>query len=113
MQLISPENSISYELADIIQGHTDTEDLLVILDNQDPTTLYLTKRKGWHGVIEINFEKNLDLDQKAKLGAQYFAGDFISCQSISQITCDELRKFIHGYPIVFYNDKYFIVKLSH
>jgi hypothetical protein len=101
-----------YELAGLIQAHTKPADLVVILDDGDPTVLYLAKRRGWHGFIEPNLGQHLNLEWKEAQGAQYFAGEFISCRASSEITCEELNEIVNRYTIVFKNENFFIVSLS-
>jgi 4-amino-4-deoxy-L-arabinose transferase-like glycosyltransferase len=108
----NPDLSTNYELAGLIQAHTKPADLVVILDDGDPTVLYLAKRRGWHGFIEPNLGQHLNLEWKEAQGAQYFAGEFISCRASSEITCEELNEIVNRYTIVFKNENFFIVSLS-
>jgi 4-amino-4-deoxy-L-arabinose transferase-like glycosyltransferase len=113
--LMSKENprlSNTYELAGLIQARTKPDELVVVLDNGDPSILYLAKRKGWHGYVESNLAQNLGLGQKISQGAQYFAGDFISCRNSIEADCDTLNEIINQYPVVLRNDRYFIVDLT-
>jgi 4-amino-4-deoxy-L-arabinose transferase-like glycosyltransferase len=108
----NPETSSNYELAGLIQANTKPGNLIVVLDDGDPTILYLAKRRGWHGFLETNLSQELNLEQKILQGAQYFAGDFISCSYSNEISCDDLNEIIERHPAVLINEKFFIVDLS-
>jgi len=108
----NPETSRNYELAGLIQANTKLGSLIVVLDDGDPTILYLAKRRGWHGFIKTNLSQGLNLEQKTLQGAQYFAGDFIFCSYANKVNCDDLNEIIERYPAVLINEKFFIVELS-
>ncbi len=94
----------------LINKNTTSDELIIILDNYDPTILYLSQRKGWHGVWDLNFEKNIDLEKKISKGAKFFAGTFAVCEL--EANCNELINYIHQYQIVVETDKFFVVQLS-
>ena len=112
MKREDPSISSNYELAALLRSYTAPGDLVVVFDDGDPTVLYLAGRKGWHGFFEPNLEQSLDLEWKASQGADYFAGDFISCGSSSAVDCDELDEVVSQYPAVFRNENFFLVDLT-
>lgn len=105
-----PETSEKYELAQYIREYTDKDDLIIVLDNGDPTVLYLSDRKGWHAYGGAEFLIDLALDEKIGKGAEYLAGRRDFCDYSSQ--CDEFNNLLEQYEFVFKNRKYFIARLA-
>jgi 4-amino-4-deoxy-L-arabinose transferase-like glycosyltransferase len=108
----APGLSRNQKLAGLMQARTQPADLVVILDDGDPTLLYLAKRKGWHGFMEPHLEQSLQLPQKISQGAQYFAGDFLSCRASRAVTCEELDKILSQYSVVLKDENFFLVDLT-
>lgn len=111
MKREDPAQSSTYELAQLIQAHTEPDDLIVSLDGGNPTLLYLAKRKGWDSSLSPDLEQGLGLEQKIAQGADYFAGDFISCAEYGSSTCDDLNQILDRYGAVIKDRKFFIVDL--
>ena len=112
MKREDPALSSNYELARLIQTYTKPDDLIVTLDEGDPSLLYLANRKGWNSSLAPDLEEGLDLERKTAQGADYFAGDFISCARFGNATCDMLNEITDRYKVIIKNERFFIVDLT-
>ena len=101
-----PRKSAKYELAQLITKDTNKDALIIVIDNNDPTALYLSNRKGWRGSIQDILNESL-LNERIENGAQYLAG---ICPDKTQ--CNRIQNILNKYDIIFEKKEYFIVKLK-
>jgi hypothetical protein len=70
----SPEEAESWRLAMIIRDHTEPGDLVVSMDNKDPTALYHARRRGWNAhVNDLAAGGDAYLGRLAARGARFLA----------------------------------------
>jgi len=102
------DKSITYNLSEKIQDQTPEKSLIITVDRNDPTLLYLADRKGWHAHPD---ELNDDfLNNRVSEGAEYLAGqvDFFENEAAKGL----LRSLLSGeYKIISSDESSFIIKL--
>jgi 4-amino-4-deoxy-L-arabinose transferase-like glycosyltransferase len=104
----NPEKSATYKLSGTIERLTPRGSLVLAVDRNDPTLLYLSNRKGWHAHPD---QLNDDfLKKRASEGAEYLAGQVDLFK-----TDDEemrLRDLLSGdYEIISSDENSFIIKI--
>lgn len=105
-----PKKSEVYELSQLIKHYTEENSLIIAVDNNDPTMLYLSNRKGWHMGSGSDWENREFLYEKINNGASYLAGRLQSCHN--ELQCTQLDKILNEFQIVFKDRDYFIVRFS-
>ncbi len=103
----NPDTSDVFQLAQRIRETTEKGSRIIVWDENDPTILYLSHRKGWHLQTSALTLKNLEA--KRNLGARYFAGFHGIPASSSSQSVDTVLKM---YRTLFDSSKYFIVDLT-
>jgi hypothetical protein len=89
------------------QRNTNPGDRIVVLDNNDPTMLYLLNRKGWHATVD-----SLDaafLQRCKVVGAMYFAGQTLLLRS--DVEKAKPASLLAAHEKVYIDDACFLVKL--
>ncbi|MBM3125724.1 MAG: phospholipid carrier-dependent glycosyltransferase [Chloroflexi bacterium] len=104
-----PRKSLDYELAQHVRSQTEKGSLIVAIDGGDPTLLYLSERKGWHGTFTEILDKEY-LDQLISEGAKYVVGSYETCGD--PVQCSALMNLFNEYEVVFDKKDYFIIKLT-
>lgn len=67
-----PSSSMRLKLGNYVQTHTDSRDLVVVIDDSDPALLYLSHRKGWRSLS--NVFRVSDIPKYKEWGASYVIG---------------------------------------
>lgn len=96
-----------FKLAEIVKKKTEEKSLIIAVDSNDPTLLYLSHKKGWHafpGQLNDSF-----LAQKKQKGAKYIIGTHSSFRGESEQKI--LRSLFRNYQVVFDDEKSFILKI--
>lgn len=108
MQKENIQSSDVLKLAEAVQHHVKTGDLVIAVDNNDPTLLYVSHRKGWHATpeqIDDSF-----LTEKRMRGAKYIIGIYAIFKNAAGQNA--LRFLSIQYPCIFSDKKSFIFKLA-
>jgi len=107
MKKENTKHSEEFKLAEIVKQKTKEESLIIAVDSNDPTLLYLSHKKGWHafsGQLNDSF-----LSQKKQKGAEYIIGNHSSFKGESEQKI--LGSLFRNYHVVFDDEKSFILKL--
>ena len=102
-----PETSEIFKLAQQVKEKTEKNSLVVAVDGNDPTLLYLCHRKGWHFLWEEADEKFLK--EKIQKGAKYVTGIYGYLDEARQ---QKLKILLSNYELLWEEGDSFIVKLA-
>jgi 4-amino-4-deoxy-L-arabinose transferase-like glycosyltransferase len=108
MKMENPDNSAVFSLAGIVQQKTEPSARIIVLDNRDPTIMYLSHRKGWHATA-ANVNESFIIDKRSQ-GARYLVGLYEYLDSSQK---GELRKYMTRENTVLDDGKEFIIRLWH
>lgn len=102
------ENRLMFELAEKVEQTTEESSLVIAVDGNDPTLLYLSHRKGWHAhPDQVN---DAFIEERAKKGAQYIVGNHSHFGS--ELQQQKLNSLLSNYRAIFNDGRSFIVKTS-
>jgi 4-amino-4-deoxy-L-arabinose transferase-like glycosyltransferase len=109
MRKEDPPSSETFQLAEMVKQKTAEHDLIIAVDGNDPTLLYLSHRKGWHALPDQLNQSFLS--ERIKRGAKYLVGDHKSFEEKS--AQQELKSVLSdNYQVLFDDGRSFIIKLS-
>lgn len=103
----NPRFSTQFILGQYIQQKIEKNALIIAVDNNDPTILYLSHRKGWHAFpdgINQSF-----LEERIQTGAQYIVG--INSDFKNELQKQLLNAMFKKHSTVFNNGVFFVTKL--
>lgn len=101
-------NSDLYKLAEIVKDKIEDKALVIAIDNNDPTLLYLAHKKGWHA-----FPNQLDtsfVTQKNNKGARYIIGNHNLFKGDLELS--RLRELLKNHKVIYDDKSSFILEIS-
>lgn len=101
-----PEGSPQIRLATQLSSLTKLGERLVVLDNNDPTSLYLADRKGWHAPSSTTLEQVVG---RAQEGASLFAGQTLLLRKAFHLSEADL---FARFQAVYRDNDIFVLRLS-
>jgi len=101
-------NSDFYKLSEIARVKIEVQALVIAVDKNDPTLLYLAHKKGWHA-----FPNQLDVSfvtKRQSKGAKYVIGNHSSFKQESEQL--RLRELFKNHKVIFDDNSSFILEIS-
>lgn len=102
------QDSNLYKLTEIAKAKIEEEALIIAVDNNNPTLLYLVHKKGWHA-----FPNQLDASfvaQRKRKRARYILGNLSSFKGESEKA--RLRELLKNYKVIHNDNSTLILDIS-